>query len=173
VVITRKEPYPCQFVSADHRVGRFVGVGQVGAQDKGTGRREKIVITADKGRMSGEAVERAVAEAEQFAEDDRKVRERVTARNGLESYLYHVKGALQGGGSEEGGSSWAAKVSPSDREELDATVEEALAWLEDNPAAEAEELDGKRREVESVLNPVISEMYSRRGADGEEAAEDM
>merc|ERR1719387_1039624 len=70
------------------------GILQVSAVDKGTNKVEKITITADKGRLSPEDIERMVQEAEEFAEEDKKVQGRITAKNGLESYLYNMKNTL-------------------------------------------------------------------------------
>merc|ERR1712070_19943 len=52
------------------------GILNVGAEDKGTGKSEKITITNDKGRLSQEEIERMVQEAEEFAEEDKKVQEK-------------------------------------------------------------------------------------------------
>merc|ERR1712028_278314 len=71
------------------------GILQVGAEDKGTGKAEKITITAEKGRLSDEEIERMVKEAEEFAEEDKKVKERIDAKNGLESYVYNLKNTLE------------------------------------------------------------------------------
>merc|ERR1712232_301204 len=71
------------------------GILHVAAEDKGTGKAEKITITAEKGRLSDDEIERMVQEAEQYAEEDRKVEERIDARNGLESYLYNLKNTLE------------------------------------------------------------------------------
>merc|ERR1712241_1196139 len=65
------------------------GILQVSAEDKGTGKAEKITITAEKGRLSDEEIERMVKEAEDYAEEDKNIKERIDARNGLESYLYN------------------------------------------------------------------------------------
>ena len=70
------------------------GILKVSAVDKGTGKSESITITNDKGRLSEEEIERMVKEAEEFAEEDKLVRERVEAKNVLENYLYHVKGQV-------------------------------------------------------------------------------
>merc|ERR1712241_86985 len=67
------------------------GILQVGAEDKGTGKAEKITIQAEKGRLSEEDIERMVREAEEYAEEDKKVKDRIDAKNGLESYLYNLK----------------------------------------------------------------------------------
>merc|ERR1712166_1514581 len=70
------------------------GILQVSAEDKASGKAEKITITAEKGRLSEEDIERMVKEAEEFADEDAKVKERIDARNGLESYLYNMKNTL-------------------------------------------------------------------------------
>merc|ERR1719393_619772 len=70
------------------------GILQVGAEDKGTGKAEKIPITAEKGRLTEEEIERMVREAEEFAEEDAKVKERVDKRNGLEGYAYNLRNTL-------------------------------------------------------------------------------
>merc|ERR1711863_4451 len=59
------------------------GVLQVSAEDKGTGNKEKITITNDKGRLSKEDIERMVNEAEKYKEEDKIAQERVTAKNEL------------------------------------------------------------------------------------------
>merc|ERR1711976_722866 len=67
------------------------GILNVAAQDKGTGNSEKITITADKGRLSQEEIERMVQEAEEFADEDKAMKEKVDARNSLEGYAYNMK----------------------------------------------------------------------------------
>merc|ERR1719253_356344 len=63
------------------------GILQVSAEDKGTGKAEKITITAEKGRLSDEEIKRTVKEAEDYAKEDKKIKDRIDARNGLELYL--------------------------------------------------------------------------------------
>merc|ERR1712086_1194368 len=141
------------------------GILQVAAEDKGTGKAEKITITSEKGRLSEEDIERMVKEAEEFAEEDKKVKERIDARNGLESYLYNLKNTLDD--DEKGVSD---KLSEEDKEELDNTINETLDWMEENPEAEKEEYDEKQKEVENISNPIMRQMYA--GGDGGED-EDM
>ena len=68
---------------------------KVSAVDKGTGKSEKIVITNDKGRLSKEDIERMVKEAEQFADQDKKVKEKIDAKNSLENYVYSMKNTVE------------------------------------------------------------------------------
>jgi len=135
------------------------GILQVSAEDKGTGKAEKITITAEKGRLSEEDIERMVKEAEEFADEDKKVKERIDAKNGLEGYLYNLKNTLD---DDEKG--LAEKLSEEDKEELTSAIDEALDWLEENPEAEAEEYSDKQKEVEKIANPIMRELYQSTGA---------
>merc|ERR1711968_214503 len=137
------------------------GILQVSAVDKGTNKVEKITITADKGRLSQEEIERMVQEAEEFAEEDKKVQEKINARNGLESYLYNMKNTLD---DDEKGV--AAKIEPAEKDELVSLIDETLDWMEENPEAEAEELTEKQKEVEQVANPIMRKIYADGGAPG-------
>lgn len=137
------------------------GILQVSAADKGTGKSEKITITADKGRLSQEEIERMVREAEEFAEEDKKVQQRINAKNGLESYLYNLKNTLD---DEEKGV--ADKIEAAEKNELVSLIDETLDWLEENPEAETEEFQEKQKEVEQVANPIMRKVYGSAGAPG-------
>jgi molecular chaperone DnaK (HSP70) len=63
----------------------------VSAQDKSTGKQNKITITNDKGRLSKEDIERMVNDAEKYKVDDEKQRDRISAKNGLEQYAFNMK----------------------------------------------------------------------------------
>jgi len=137
------------------------GILQVSAADKGTGKSEKITITADKGRLSQEEIERMVREAEEFAEEDKKTQGRINAKNGLESYLYNLKNTLE---DEEKGI--ADKIEKAEKDELVSLIDETLDWLEENPEADADEYSDKQKEVEKVSNPIMRKVYGSGGAPG-------
>jgi len=137
------------------------GILQVSAADKGTGKAEKITITADKGRLSEEEIERMVKEAEEFADEDKKVQGKINARNGLESYLYNLKNTLN---DEEKGIS--EKIEAAEKTELVSLIDETLDWLEENPEAEADDYSAKQKEVEQVANPIMKKVYQNGGAPG-------
>merc|ERR1719375_1151262 len=71
------------------------GILNVSAADKSTGKSNKITITNDKGRLSKEDIERMVNEAESFAAEDAKIKEKVAAKNALESYAYSMKQTVE------------------------------------------------------------------------------
>merc|ERR1719174_3474469 len=66
------------------------GILTVSAKDSGTGKEEQITITAEKGRLSEDEIERMVREAEEFAKGDKQLRENVEARNQFEAYAYQL-----------------------------------------------------------------------------------
>jgi len=140
------------------------GILQVSAEDKGTGKSEKITITSDKGRLSEEEIERMVREAEEFAEEDKATKERIDARNGLEGYAYNMKTTLS---AEEKGIK--AKIDEDDAEAMEEAVQETLDWLDENQEASLEEYQEKQKELEGIVNPILQKVYAQSG--GAEEAE--
>merc|ERR1712178_81361 len=104
-------------------------------------------ITNDKGRLSQEEIERMVEEAEQYADEDKKVRERIEGRNSLESYVYSVKN----------------KINDEEREKVEEIMKETNEWLDENQNAEKEEYEEKQKAMEKVVNPIFSSLYQESG----------
>ena len=71
------------------------GVLNVSAVDKGTGKSEKITVTNDKGLLTPDEIERIIQEAEKFADEDRKTKERTAAKNALEGYLHSMRSTVE------------------------------------------------------------------------------
>ena len=126
-----------------------------------SGKKQKVVITSDKGRLSESEIERMVKEAEENAEADSELREGVEAKNMLESYLYGVKASMQDGLKD--------KVSEEEKTTVNNAVTDALKWLESHPTDKKNAYDTKRKEVEAVANPVITKAYGA-GPPGSAAA---
>jgi len=135
------------------------GIVSVAAEDKASGKSEQITITADKGRLSEEEIERMVQEAEEFAEEDKNLKERVDARNGLEGYAYNMRNQVN---DEE---KLGDKISDEDKETIEEAVTEAIDWLDENPEADAEEYKEKLTELEGVCNPIVQKLYAESGGD--------
>lgn len=134
------------------------GILKVSAEDKGTGNKEKITITNDQNRLTPEQIERMIKDAEQFAEDDKKIKERVEARNDLESYVYSLKNQIND--KEKMG----GKLSSADKEKVEEALEEKIKWMESNPEAEAEDFKAQKKEVEEIVTPIVSKLYGEGGA---------
>merc|ERR1711957_209370 len=138
------------------------GIVSVGAEDKASGKSEQITITADKGRLSEEEIERMVREAEEFADEDKNMKERVDARNGLEGYAYNMRNQVN---DEE---KLGSKISDEDKETIEEAVTEAIDWLDENPEADSEEYKEKLTELEGVCDPIVSQLYGEAGGDEDE-----
>ena len=139
------------------------GILRVTAEDKGTGNKEKITITNDQNRLSPEDIERMVSDAEKFADEDKKVKEKVESRNDLESYAYSLKNQV--GDKDKLG----AKLSESDKDTITKAVDKTIAWLDKNQDASAEEYKEQKKELEGAVQPIISKLYQGAGGAGQGA----
>jgi len=127
------------------------GILSISASDTISGSSKTITITSEKGRLSEEEIERMVAEAEEFADQDAAEKAKIEAKNQLEAYLYNLKSSIS--------DQLEGKLDAEDKETLSTAVEDALVWLEDNPAAEKDEYDSKQKEVEGIANPILKKAY--------------
>merc|ERR1711868_169812 len=139
------------------------GVLNVTAEDKGaSGKKANITITNDKGRLSKDDIERMVREAEQYADEDKAAKEKIDAKNALESYCYSMKNTI----SEE---KFKDAISAEDKSAIESKIDETTAWLETAEHAEKEEFESMQKELESVCNPIVTKMYQAAGGGGGDA----
>merc|ERR1712124_72621 len=139
------------------------GILVVGAEDKGTGNSEKITITNDKGRLTEEQIERMIKEAEEFAEEDKALKEKVDARNAFDNYLHSMKSAVEGSGENKG---LGEKMDEDEKETVDDAIKDGQDWLSSNPDADTEEIKEKQKEIEGICSPIIQKYYQGAGAGG-------
>merc|ERR1712198_262940 len=135
------------------------GILNVSACDKSTGKQNKITITNDQGRLSKEEIERMVNDADKFKEEDNKQKDRISAKNGLESYCFNMKTTIED-------EKVADKISEDDKKKITERCDEAIKWLDANQLAEVEEFQDKQKEVEGVGNPIITKLYQSAGGAG-------
>ncbi|KAI9876235.1 MAG: ATPase with role in protein import into the ER [Pleopsidium flavum] len=134
------------------------GILKVTAGDKGTGKAETITITNDKGRLSQEEIDRMIAEAEKYQEEDKATAEKITARNGLENYAFSLKNQIN---DDEG---LGGKIDEEDKETLLEAVKEATDWLDENAAtATSEDFEEQKEKLSNVAYPITSKLYSGAG----------
>ncbi|XP_060569782.1 heat shock 70 kDa protein-like [Ruditapes philippinarum] len=126
------------------------GILNVSAEDKSTGRSNKITITNDKGRLSKDDIDRMVNDAEKYKAEDDLQRERVTARNQLESYIFSVKQAADDAGN---------KLSDSDKQTVISKCDEALKWLDENSLGEKEEFEHHLKELQQACSPIMAKLH--------------
>ena len=131
----------------------------VTAIEKGTGKKHKITITNESGRLSKEEIERMIADSEKFAEEDRALKEKVEARNSFENYLYHIKSSLD--------EKLKDKIDENDQEKMRDAIKEASDWFNANSDGDKDSYDEKLRELQEVCDPIIARVYQSRGHDEE------
>uniref|UniRef100_A0A7R9Z725 Heat shock protein 70 n=1 Tax=Pseudictyota dubia TaxID=2749911 RepID=A0A7R9Z725_9STRA len=135
------------------------GLLQVEAVDKGSGKAKNISITAEKGRFSEEEIQQMVDEAEKYAEEDRQLKERIDARNGLESYLYNLKNTLEDKND---------RLSAEEKKDLEDVIDDSLDWIDGNAGADKDDFLEKQKEVEQVANPIMRQMYAGSSGYGDD-----
>jgi len=133
------------------------GVLTVRAEDKGSGKAEQVTITSDKGRLSDEEIQRMLKEAEAMAEEDKKVKAQVTARNELEHLAYSVRGQARDDKVK-------AQLGDSDAKAVETAAQEALDWLDANPKATKEEYEQRKQDLEKVIHPIFAKLQGGAGA---------
>jgi chaperone protein DnaK len=139
------------------------GMLEVNAKDKASDREEKIVINKNSNSLSPEDIEKMLADAEKFAEEDKELAERVTAKNELEGLCYSLKKQAE---DKDG---LGGKLSEDDKEKIVEIAEEKLTWLRENgDDATAEELKVQKKEVEEVSQPIIAGVYKQADGSAEE-----
>lgn len=136
----------------------FLGILHVTAEDKSTGRNKKIEIKNDKGRLTPAEIQRMVNDADQYREDDERARERVNARNRLETYSYSCKQAVE----NYNGSA----INDSDKSSVINACEDTQRWLDGNQLAERDELEHQYRELERKCQRVMTKMHGGGGGSG-------
>merc|ERR1712141_752060 len=121
-------------------------------------------MTKDQNRLSPEDIERMVKDAETFAEDDAKMKEKVDAKNEFESYAYSLKNQIKD--KEKLG----GKLSEEDKATLEKAVDEAISWLESHADATTEELKAEKKKLEDIATPIVSKLYQGQAPPGGEGA---
>ena len=132
------------------------GILNVSAVDKSTGKENKITITNDKGRLSAEEIDRMVREAEEYKAEDDKQRDRVQAKNSLESYAFQMKSTMDDDKVKD-------KISEEDRTSVIDKCKEVIAWLDSNQMAEKDEFEHQQKELEKVCTPIVTKLYQQAG----------
>ena len=122
------------------------GIVNVSAKDLGTNKEQKITITAST-NLSDDEIDKAVKEAEQFAEEDKKRREVVDTRNTLDANVMNIEKLVRENGD---------KLSEDDKKKLTDACEEAKKHL---TSEDIEELKKATEDLTAVSNEVFTRMY--------------
>lgn len=142
----------------------------VSASDKGTGKKETITITNDKGRLTKEEIDQMIADSEKYAEEDKAIKEKIDAKNQFENYIYQMKNSV------EDKEKLAEKLADEDKSTIKDALTDAQDWLNANADAEKDDFEDKLKELQTVCDPIVSKVYQaaggQAGAEGEGEAEE-
>ena len=131
------------------------GIVNVSAKDQSTGKTNAITITNDTGRLSKGEIDRMVADAEKYKKEDEMQRERIAARNSLESYVYSVKQTAED-------PNVVNKLNADDLETVKNKTQEVMAWLDRNSMADKEEYEEKQKDLQQVCSPIMAKLHGQQ-----------
>jgi len=132
------------------------GIMHVSAVDKSTGRENKITITNDKGRLSKEDIEKMVRDAEKYKDEDDKQKDRISAKNSLESYAFNMKSTMEDEKLKD-------KISAEDKQKILDKCSEVVRWIDANQLADKEEFDHQLKDLEKLCTPIVTKLYQGAG----------
>lgn len=130
------------------------GILNVSALENSTGNSKKITIKNDKGRLSQKDIERMLAEAERYKEEDERQRDRVASKNSLESYVFGVKQAVDDCGN---------KLSSEDKKKVQKECDNCIKWLDSNQSAEKDEYEYKLKEMTRTCGSIMTKLHRGGG----------
>jgi molecular chaperone DnaK len=135
------------------------GLLNVSAKDKGTGKEQSITIQ-DSGNMSKEDIEKAQKEAEAHADEDKKKRESVEAKNTLENAIYQAKKMPD---------EYKDKISDDDKKAIETAVEEAEKHKNSD---DKDELEKAAKELQDAIMPIGAKLYEAAAKESEGESDD-
>merc|ERR1712207_48536 len=95
-----------------------------------------------------------------FADEDKKVKERVDAKNAFDGYIHSMRSATEGSGDNKG---LSEKLDEEEKEKISDALKDGQSWLDLNPEADAEEIKEKQKEIEGICAPIVSKYYGQGG----------
>ena len=127
------------------------GIMNIEACDKGSGKKEKITITNNKGRLSTEEIERMVKEAEENKKEDQELQERIESKNELESILFQTKSYLDNEMIQ-------SKLSEDDLKNINQKINELKSWIESNDLYTSQEYEEKKNDFNIYVQPFMDKV---------------
>ncbi|EDR24499.1 heat shock 70 kDa protein, putative [Entamoeba dispar SAW760] len=131
------------------------GILNVTAEDKTTGKKNKITITNDKGRLSKEEIDKMIRETEKYKAEDDENKARIETKNQIENMCYSMKNTIKEMGD---------KISSEDKKKAEEIIEKNLRWIDNNQNGSKEEYEKKKEEMEKEIGRIYSKIYQGRGS---------
>ncbi|CAL6016503.1 Cytosolic_heat shock protein 70 [Hexamita inflata] len=130
------------------------GILTVTAKDlSGTGNTKTLQINQKSNRLSDGDIDRMVREAEQFKNEDGRIRDGQVARNDLEGLVFGTRAQLEG--------EKKLNIPDEDKKKITEIIEQVLAWMEQNKLASKQDYEAKKQEFEDVVQPLMQKIYGQ------------
>lgn len=130
------------------------GILNVSAVEKEVGKVKRITVTNEKGRLTRDQVEKMIKESENYKEQDVLERNRISARNSLEGYLFQVRMKIKEDPSVK------SAISQKEMDHILKKVDELENWLEMNAKSTRDEFESKKKELEKLWEPLAQRIYA-------------
>jgi len=140
------------------------GILNVSAKDMGTGKEQKMRITAPN-KMNKDEIENKIKEAEKNAEEDKKIKEKTEARNELESLIYTSEKTLKDLGD---------KITPEEKSKIEEEIKKANTVINDKESTTEKmktEIESIKNIVQEVGKHIYEQNQGKQGAQGQNGAE--
>ena len=126
------------------------GILNVSAVEKSTGKEQKITIKNDKGRLTQEEIDQMINDAEKYKAEDEENKLKIDAKNDLDNYIFMVENMMRDDGTKN--------MPPEAAETLKNACTEGRTWMQSNESATKDEYESKKKELESIISPIIASM---------------
>ncbi|KAG2387241.1 hypothetical protein C9374_001573 [Naegleria lovaniensis] len=131
------------------------GILTVSARDIARGESKSITINQDKGRLSAEEILENIRLSEEMKQHDEMIKQRVEAKNQLETYVYQLRSTIHD-------PNISAKLSSTDKDTISKACQQVDEWMDHHANATKEELETKRQELERNCAPILSKLYAQQ-----------
>lgn len=102
-----------------------------------------------------------IKDAEKFADQDKKAKEKIDAKNNLDNYLHTMRNTIN---DKE---KLAEKLESADKEKIKEALKTHQDWLDANQNAEKEAFEEHLKEITAVCDPIVAKFYKNKGAEGQ------
>ncbi|KAG5887650.1 hypothetical protein JTB14_017827 [Gonioctena quinquepunctata] len=130
------------------------GILNVAAADTSTGKKSNITITNDKGRLSKDQIDKMIADADKFKEQDLEIKAGIAAKNDLETYLYQMKGFLNE-------PNVADKIAEADKKNIMNVCSQITLWISSDQIRKERDYVIKKQELEKICKPIVMKLYAQ------------
>jgi len=130
------------------------GILQVTATEESTGKSNNIIIKNDNNRFTTDELNNMYEDAKKWEDEDKKIMERIEAKNDFENYVYSVRNSTN---SEE----FKSKLNEEQYIELTELVSNGVNWIDNNQHATKDEFQQKKTELEKHIQPIIMSVYQK------------